>query len=361
MKNPFLGHYNQRDDYYYSDENCSINKVVLAKLPISGIEDELEGEKAGYILNTKTILTEIKNRSKELNIDLDRISEFDLTKEVADRFMDGDEHIREAALSIARKYGYRLGLILLTLKTGLKENREARPEWTDECWEYWAQLERVILAGGLTNAIFGEKLKTFANEVFKKADVKPYDILLFNNSSHLGVMGCATLIKECHRSNLIFDFGQTRIKRSLITTRNKEITDEVFLESCESKHMNFSITDEEKRRSEGIKLHNYIKSIIVDTYNELKDYSNVGNEIIISIASYIMDGKLNDHRGGYAKLSYVSDNYEKYLSEELAKDLNKPIKVKFVHDGTAIALHFKEYKNTVCLSLGTAIGVGFPS
>ena len=39
MKNPFLGHYNQRDDYYYSDENCSINKVVLAKLPISGIED----------------------------------------------------------------------------------------------------------------------------------------------------------------------------------------------------------------------------------------------------------------------------------------------------------------------------------
>ena len=185
MKNPFLGHYNQRDDYYYLDENCSINKVVLAKLPVEGIEDELKGEKAGYILNTKTILNEIKDRSKELNINLDRVSDFDLTKEVADRFMDADEQVRECAFSIARKYGHRLGLILLTLKTGLKENREARPEWTDECWDYWAHLDRVILAGGLTNAIFGEKLKTFAIEVFRMADVEPYDILLFNTCPKL--------------------------------------------------------------------------------------------------------------------------------------------------------------------------------
>ena len=213
----------------------------------------------------------------------------------------------------------------------------------------------------MTNAIFGEKLKTFANEVFKMANVKPYDILLFNNSSHLGVMGCATLIKESYKSNLIFDFGQTRIKRSLITVKNKEIVDEVFMQSCDSKYMKYGIKDEEERRQEGIKLHEYVKTIIIDTYNELKDYSNVGNEIIISIASYIIDGKLNDHRGGYAKLSLVSDYYEQYLSEELEKELKKPIKVKFVHDGTAIALRFKEYKNSVCLSLGTAIGVGFPS
>lgn len=361
MNNPFLGHYNQRDDYYYLDENCSINKVVLAKLPVEGIEDELKGEKAGYILNTKTILNEIKDRSKELNINLDRVSDFDLTKEVADRFMDADEGVRECAFSIARKYGHRLGLILLTLKTGLKENREARPEWTDECWEYWAQLDRVILAGGLTNAIFGEKLKTFAIEVFRMADVEPYDILLFNNSSHLGVMGCATLIKESYKSNLIFDFGQTRIKRSLITVKNKKIVDEVFLQSCDSMHMKYGIKDEEECRQEGMRLHEYVKTVIIDTYNEIKDYSNVGNEIIISIASYIIDGKLNDHRGGYAKLSLVSDDYEKFLSQELKKELKKPIKVKFVHDGTAIALHFKEYRNTVCLSLGTAIGVGFPS
>lgn len=361
MNNPFLVKYNHRDDYYYIDENCSINKLVLAKLPLQGIEDSLQGEKAGYVINAKNILKDIKEKSDVLKLDVDNASDYDLMKEVADRFIDEDETIRECALGIARKYGYRLGLILLTLKTGLQENRDARIDWNDQHWEYWSQLDRIILAGGLTHTVFGEKLKIYANEIFKMADVDPYDILLFNNAAHLGVKGCATLIKERHTSNLVFDFGQTRIKRSLITVRNNEIKEQVFLESYESKHMQFATKDEDERKSEGMKLHQYIKSTIIDTYNELKDCHNIGQDIVISIASYVIDGKLNDHRGGYAKLSSVTDNYEKFLAKELEKELQKKFNIKFVHDGTAISLYFKEYKNTVCLSLGTAIGVGYPS
>ena len=172
MNNPFLVKYNQRDDYYHIDENASINKLVLAKLPIEGIEDELKGEKAGYIFNAKNILKDIKDKHRELKLNLDNVSDFDLMKEAADRFMDEDENVRNAALDIAKKYGYRLGLILLTLKTGLKENKEARDDWQDKHWEYWAGLDRVILAGGLTHTVFGEKLKTYANEIFEMAGVE---------------------------------------------------------------------------------------------------------------------------------------------------------------------------------------------
>lgn len=360
MNNPFLVKYNQRDDYYHIDENASINKVVLAKLPVEGIEDDLKGEKAGYIFNAKNILQDIKNSHKELKIDITNLNDFDIMKEAADRFMDEDEEVRNAAINVAKKYGYRLGLILLTLKTGLKENREARDDWQDEHWEYFANLDRVILAGGLTHTVFGEKLRVYANEVFKIAGVKPYDLLLFNNAAHLGVKGCATLVKERHTSNLIFDFGQTRIKRSLITVNKGEITNQIFLESVDSKYMQFATKSLEERKEIAENLHVYIKNIIKNTFEELSSY-NIGNEIIISIASYVIDGKLNDHRGGYAKLSSLTDNYEKYLTKELEKELNRPINIKFVHDGTAIALYFKEYKNTVCLSLGTAIGVGYPS
>ncbi len=361
MNNPFLVKYNQRDDYYYIDENCSINKLVLAKLPLDGIEDSLKGEKAGYVINAKNILKDIKDNADKLGLNLDNSSDYDLMKEVADRFMDDDESVRECALGIAKKYGYRLGLILLILKTGLQENKDARPDWTEEHWQYWAQLDRLILAGGLTHTVFGEKLRTYANEIFKMAGVEPYDILLFNDATHLGVKGCATLIKERHVSNLVFDFGQTRIKRSLITLRQNEIKEQLFLESFDSKHMQFATKDEEERKTEGNNLHQHIKKIIVGTYNELKDYHTIGDEIVISIASYVIDGKLNDHRGGYAKLSSVTDNYENYLIDEIEKETGRRFKIKFVHDGTAIALYFKEYKNTVCLSLGTAIGVGFPS
>jgi len=64
-------------------------------------------------------------------------------------------------------FGKRLGVILLTLKRGDKENRLRRLDWRDEHWEYWAIIENVILVGGLANKRFGELMIKCIDEVFK--------------------------------------------------------------------------------------------------------------------------------------------------------------------------------------------------
>ena len=42
MKNPFI-HIDEKDGQYLA-ENCSLNGLVLAKLPVQGIEDSLQGK-----------------------------------------------------------------------------------------------------------------------------------------------------------------------------------------------------------------------------------------------------------------------------------------------------------------------------
>ena len=73
-----------------------------------------------------------------------------------------------------------------------------------------------------------------------------------------------------------------------------------------------------------------------------------------------MDGKIYDARGGYAKLCTLSHNYAGYLAAALEKRLHRGIIIKLVHDGTAAALYYKGAKNSVCITAGTALGVGFP-
>ena len=99
---------------------------------------------------------------------------------------------------------------------------------------------------------------------------------------------------------------------------------------------------------------------IIETYNEALKYGTIGWEIVISIASYVMDGKIYDARSGYAKLCELSDNYAGYLAATLEILLDRSIMVRLVHDGTAAALYYKGAKNAVCITAGTAFGVGFP-
>ncbi len=367
MKNPFVKvldkevYKNIDNEYRYIDAECSMNKVVLAKLPVRGIEPEIEGCMAGDIFSTKVINDYIKDNAKYLKIDVTNANSKELSKVVSLYLESNNKELNSKANEIVKKFGHRLGLILLTLKTGLKENREARRNWTDEHWKYWAQLENVILVGGLANGIFGEKLKEYALEVFKMANVKPYNILLFSNSSHIGIMGCATQIKQKDGRFLVFDFGQTNVKRGVVEKKNGHVVSEKRLDNIPSLHMQIIFDDPKEEESESHLLDRFIVKTITDTYKEVdKKGSHLKNEIIMGIANYTVAGKLNAVRGGYCKMSGIADNYADYLSNKLSGILGENEKVTLIHDGTANALYFKQYKNSVCISMGTAFGVGFP-
>ncbi|MEE0930203.1 MAG: hypothetical protein UIM53_04320 [Acutalibacteraceae bacterium] len=356
MKNPFF--VTSSNGYNQIDNNCSINKITIAKTPLKGIDDNIEGKMVSEIFSTPVITEKIRENAHILKIPSDTPNE-NLPHLLLDLMESTDEQVRSCVNNIATFFGKRLGLIFLTLKTALPENKKARPDWNDKHWEYWQNIKNIITVGGLTNGNFGkiiideaQKLCTFGNNL-------AYKITVFDNSSHIGIMGCAKLLENSDGINILLDLGQTNMKRGIVTRKDREIVNIKNLPSIPSKYMKWIVNDNGEKEKQARLLHRYIVRVITDTYKEASYLGNVENEIVISIANYTHDGVLDDIRGGYAKLAVLYKNYSDYLSEELSGILKTSIKVKLIHDGTAVSLNFSDYPQSVCVTLGTFLGVGF--
>lgn len=358
MNNPFINISEKGSKFI--DTHCSINRLIIKKLPVYGIEDEIEGMNAKAIFSTKTIVNEIRTISAEHGIDVTNLYDSQIPVFLEEELKKPDGEFYEGATKIIRKFGHRLGLILLTLKTGLPENRMVREDWNDEHWEFYKGVKNIIIVGGLANGIFGEKLREYAMEVFEIAKIEPYNLIFFENASHFGVLGCGKMVREAKSYNVVFDFGQTNIKRCIVRVDGDCVYTEKELENRPSWFMMDDIEDKDVLLGEAYKLHNNLMTVIADTFRMARENYKIGNDIVISIASYTVDGKLNDVRGGYAKLTLLTSNYQEYLQNDLRKLLKRNVNIKLVHDGTAMAHYFSDYKDTVCFSIGTAFGVGFP-
>ncbi|MEO2603070.1 hypothetical protein ABG964_11430, partial [Clostridium butyricum] len=198
-------------------------------------------------------------------------------------------------------------------------------------------------------------------KVFKLANVKQYNIILNEKCDEIAIRGSSSYInnKDKTKEYLIMDCGATFIKRSYISFKNDCELNVENLEKVLSKYVEWEYETLEEEKEEALKLHGHILKVIKDSLSYYNNKIRVGNEIIISIANYINNGVV-ENRGGYGKLRLLNDNYETFLSDCILKDLNIRFQIKLVHDGTAMAANFKNYSNSVCVSLGTCFGVGFP-
>lgn len=352
MDNPFL-------DNGYLSLNASINKVIIAKMPTDKVREDYTGKSAMDIFSTALFIDEIKNKSFELGIDLKKAEEKKLPQYLNICLESSDEKIQNTAKDIAELFGERLGVILLTLKKGERENRINRSDWNDDNWEYWKQIKNVILVGGLSSGRIGVILKQCIEKVFYEAGEDSYNIILNQDSADIGIKGCASLISNPQNNcqYIVLDCGQTFVKRSFVKIQNEGDIDIEVLEKVPSDNVEW----ESDSKDEALKLHKHIAEIICETVRTAQKRNiEIGNEMVISIANYVKEGIIAD-RGGYGKLRLLGDNYEKYLSDDLYKKLNIRFKIELIHDGSAIAAAFSKYEDSVCISLGTAFGVGYPS
>lgn len=133
------------------------------------------------------------------------------------------------------------------------------------------------------------------------------------------------------------------------------------LEKVRAEHVKWDFSSELEEKKEAELEDEFIVSCLVDTIKLCKKKGyELGEEIVISVANYIENGKFKN-RGGYGKLRLISNNYEKYLQNALYDELGEGYKVTMIHDGTAMAAAFSQYPKSVCISLGTVLGVGFPN
>lgn len=362
MKNPFL-FYSETCHCEYLTRLSSLNRIPIAKVPVKGIDDGIQGKISYEVFRTKLIIDDIKKQAAKRNIDISGYQDHELPKFLDEGLESGDIRIKTISTEIAVKYGNRLGLILLTLKTGFPENRKAKDDWNDTHWEYWANIKTIILVGGLASGTLGKFLKSRIQYVFDSAGVKPYNLIIFENGSQAGTMGCAMLIKEKNTRNLVFDFGHTNIKRVVVQTGPGGGTDILHMEAMPSMpaiNTEDHIADEAEKHRKAKELHKYLINVVYETYKEARRTQKLGREIVISIANYTVGGSLNKNSGGYEKLTVLGSDYAKILSDELSALLHKQVMVKLIHDGTAMGLYFHDYEDAVCISLGTSFGTGMP-
>ena len=262
--------------------------------------------------------------------------------------------IKSKTLEIANDFGDRLASVIKTLKKPSLLSVENRDNWTDEHWDYWKSIRKLYLVGGLTSPILTKIFYQRIEKAIHDNKIADFTVTFIEGSSNLGTKGLSTL---CDNGDyLLFDFGQTNIKRAHYMKRNNFIVLDSVLSSVKSDYLFYKYQSDEELKIIAKSLHSYIKSIIIRTCKET-DFT--GKNIFMGIANYIHNGTIYSARGGYGKLAYLSDNYQKLLSSDLSIKLGREIKVTLHHDTSAMALNFTEKKNAAVISLGTAFGVAF--
>ncbi|WP_407384423.1 hypothetical protein [Ruminococcus sp.] len=358
MKNPFVS-VSEIDQTEYLSERCSLNRMVLKKLPLYGIEDEIEGMTFPEIFSTPALIAEVHAVSRQLGVDLSGKPDYLLPQMVDESLHSDNARYRQMAKRVVKKFGNRLGLLLLTLKTGERENRLGRGDWDDDCWAYWRSLDTVILTGGLASSMLGRRFKECIHTVFDTARVKAYRIVLFDNGSYVGMMGLAQQLMQDDSASLVLDLGHTGCKRAVIRKSGGELTEFIPQDSLPSLYMQSRFDNEEEKRAAALRLHRYLVNTITASYRVGQTAASLSDTVLISIANYTHNGLLNSRRGGYAKLSLLGSDYAKVLEEDLSGELHRDIKIRLVHDSTASALYFSDYERSACITLGTGFGVGF--
>lgn len=353
LNNPFLENNRPTD-------NTSLNRLRIIDIPNINVDPEVKGQRGLRLMSADNLIESIKKESSYLDLAVENIPDVKLPIYLNKALKSENLKVRLTAEDIARRLGRNLAFILLTLKRGDRVNKEAREDWRDENWDYWRQVENIVFAGGLCNSNLGQRLKYYIDKLFDEAETPKYKIKFAKNHSLIPMIGAARHSPERCSKLLVFDFGQTLIKRGLANFENDILKDVVQFSSLKSKHVEeivFENKSEEKEEAK--KLKNYIIRIISESWKEVESkYSRPCSTISVSIANDLIEDQF--FGGGYGKLGLLVDNLQQEIAEEVSNRIGRTIKISFIHDGTAAADAYAETDNSVLLSFGTAIGVGFP-
>ncbi len=342
--NPFLG----------GDSTIrSLNRAQIVELPGIRVDDGVLGKSGYQLLSALTLLQQILVRSNLLEIDpnagdpvrqLDRCFAADTT--------------RPHALDLARDYGRRLGYLLLMLVRGDPANRAARPEWSDGHWAFWKTIRRVCVGGGLVAGQFGEHTACAAqglldeNHANLQVECSPY-------GAYLTMVGLARCAPPGAPRMLILDFGQTSVKRGLANYNGQGLAGLELLSMakppCEDvSNVEFSAMAARARWGRML-------AVVEESRHLIPAVQPETTALGISLSCYLFDGHPSPREHGcYASLQLLTNHLESFMRQEIAGRLGFSPALILRHDGSAAAATYAGSPHTLVLTLGTAIGNGFP-
>ena len=349
MKNPFL----QRP----FPVSPSMNQVRIMDLPGMSLPAWVKGKRSFELLSSFALRQRVQAVADVLQLDPD-------DSQLLEKF-DGcltavSPQIRSSATKIAQDYGRSLAYLLLTLKRGDAMNQRARADWQPVHWAFWQQIETVWLGGGLLSGNLGQTAVPLARTLIQQSGFPNYQLHLAPNCRHLPLLGMARTAPPGTKAMLLFDFGQTAVKRAVALYEGKQITHLLLLPNVPAR------CDDVLRPSQDLAdiapFADWLLGLLATTWRETAvSQPNLSQTVGVSLACYLLDGQPRpEDVGCYGRLQHLTANLNQFVAQKLSQRLAQPLAVQLWHDGTAAALSQAGVGQTAVLTLGTAIGVGFP-
>lgn len=355
------GRHNDYNGVMNLDPSWSLNRVRIVDLPGIDLAADVKGKTAYEMVSAERFTQLIRERSDILELDPTQ-SDHSLHLGLQACFRSRKRAVRTAAFDIIRVLGRNLGYILLALKRGDPVNRAARPEWDEFHWQHWSGIQRVWLGGGLTSGHLGTELARQANHTLREADM--YDLLLRVSAYGvaLPLIGAARHAPPGFDAAVVLDFGGSMIKSAVVAFARDRLSRVRRLPSRPSGWAALSELDQPNPEAARDLISSMV-SIIANTWvqGQTEGQTQAGT-IPMCIAAYVADGNpMRAQAGVYIQTHLVADNLEDALGNLVSSKLGKAVRVKLLHDGTAAAAVYSGVPNCAVITLGTALGIGFPS
>ena len=325
-------------------------------LPVASINSVYVDDTTAYDLFRPSLILETLMQNNDV-LQLDSVTpDASILALFEELLLHSNQQIRQKAHEIALWYGLKLAKVLSTLFRPSQKSIQNRTNWTSEHWAYWRTIRQIYLVGGLTSSALTSIFSKAIEQEFERNNITEVGVTFVIDSQNMGTRGLATQVTN--GAYLLFDFGQTNIKRSYLQKEEGTTIVHTNLQSLPAKHLFYKAVSEEDIKHTAIQLNDYIMKVLLQTVRET---AFQGDNMYLSIANYVYQGTIYSARGGYGKLAYLAPNYQIHLQTQISNQLGRPIEVKLFHDTSAMALLYQTEEHCAVISLGTAFGVAFPS
>jgi hypothetical protein len=349
-------------DPYHLTPRASLNRVRIADVPGGVPDPDVRGQTAYDLLSAASIANRVREHAAELHLDASgQLDPTRLLPLLSLRMTAADQGIRDTALAIARSVGRSLGYLILTLRRGDAVNRQARDDWDDSVWTHWSRIRVVWLGGGIVSGPLGPALRNHAAEVLAEHGVDDVAIRLAAYPAALPLIGAARSVPAGGQAALVFDFGTSLIKRAQAHYRGGSLAGLRLLAPMPGPQIAPS-PGAEPSAADVLSLAYYMMSALAHTWREAtQSGAALAPDLVVSLASYVRDGQPIPRQGGiYSYLRVLAPTLAAWLSDQLSERTGTSLRVSLVHDGTAAARAYAGEEYAAVVTIGTALGVGFP-
>jgi hypothetical protein len=332
----------------------SLNRARIAALPGVAVEAGIIGKTGYELVSAQALRQEVARWATALKLD-------ETAPDLLAQFEPCLAHPGTQALArqIAHAYGRKLGFLLLMLKRGDPENRAARPEWSADHWQFWQTITTIIVGGGRLAGQLGRYALPAAQEVLTQHGLTEVTITRSPYAAHLPLVGLARTAPPQTPAMLLFDFGHTSIKRAVACYDHDQVSALQILPAVPTVCPEPSVTE---RSVEAVQQQwQHMLTLIEDTWQQVMPKWGCILNLGGSLACYLLEGHPSpSDRGCYGSLQVLSPHLATFMQHQIIGRVQEEVQVSLLHDGTAAALAYAGQTYSVVLTLGTAIGTGFP-